>query len=366
MNDVTQLAQIVPRLASMCGVGDYAHLLSVELQHQQKMRSCFLIVEENWAESFQKEGQKFRLSRRSNQENWADLEGQPLAGMVLQYSGYGYARRGAPVWLLRTLRSFRSRFPQVPMITMFHEVAASGPVSSSAFWLLPVQRYVARRLRVLSDISITNCAANARELERLSDLRMRGLEILPVFSNFGEGDGMPWTQRVRRMVVFSSNFGGQVPACSFWQELADAACAVNATEVTIIGRPVKVPPDFNCPVMQPGFLESEAVSAILATSAFGYVFHGLFLLGKSGIFAAFAAHGVVPLVQTSSASLPDGLVGGMTYHALRHARPMGDNAAYFEQIRRNILEWYRPHNLAATAAFYAGLLERHQFHGERV
>jgi hypothetical protein len=358
----SQAVQIVSRFhPQSCGVGDYARLLAAEWQRKHDIQSRFLVADELWPNTRQPEGWEARRLRRSSREDWADLLGSQPAGVILQYSGYGYARRGAPLWLVRTLRSLRSRLPQVPVIIMFHEIAASGPMTTSSFWFRPVQLYVARRLSTLSDMVMTNCEANARLLESMRGMKNRQLVIQPVISNFGEsGKSGPWSQRVRRILVFNSNFGGQAPAASFWQDLTAAVSRVKASGVTMIGRPVNVPPDLSFSLAQPGFLTVGEVSGILAESAFGYVFHGPLLLGKSGVFAAFAAHGVVPLIQTVSEVLPDGLIEGKTYHALQRKLPSQDDTAYFEQIGRNVREWYQPHDLAATAQVYADLLKHHQ------
>ncbi len=364
MYAVPRLIQFVSHFApTRCGVGDYARLLGAEWRRQQGGHSRILVADDNWPEGEQPAGWEVRRLRR-RRETWADLAEQPPVGAVLQYSGYGYARRGAPLWLLPTLQSFKRRFPKVPLITMFHEVAASGPITTSAFWLRPLQLYVARRLRELSDAALTNCEVNAKALNAVSSHILRQLVILPVVSNFGELDnGESWSERVRRIVVFNSNFGGQMPGANYWQGLADGVRRAKVSEVIMIGRPVLVPAGLNFPVVQPGFLTAEEVSAILAKSAFGHVFHGPLLLGKSGIFAAFAAHGVVPLIQTVMETLPDGLVAGRTYLALRHEFPCGDDTAYFDQISRNVREWYMPHGLAATAEVYADLIERHKQEG---
>lgn len=360
MMDMQRVLQIVSHFApTACGVGDYTRLLGAELMRQQGVHSQIFVADETWSEGRQSVGWEVRLLRR-RRETWTDLLERPPVGAVLQYSGYGYARRGAPIWLLRAVQSFKRHFPKVPLITMFHEVAASGPITTSAFWMRPLQLYVARSLRELSDAAMTNCEANAGILNAVSQRSLRQLVILPVMSNFGELDnGQPWSKRARRIVVFNSNFGGQVPTSGFWQGLAEAVRRVKASGVMMIGRPVQVPIDLSFPVKQSGFLTADEVSAILSDSAFGYVFHGQLLLGKSGVFAAFAAYGVVPLIPTAMEILPDGLTAGRTYHALDHKFSF-DESTYCEQIRSNVKDWYLPHNLAATAKVYANLLERHQ------
>lgn len=319
------------------------------------MHSTILVADENWPEGGQPVGWDVRRLRRGH-ETWADLVDQPPMGVVLQYSGYGYAKRGTPVWLTRTMKSLKQRAPKVPLITMFHEVAATGPITTSAFWLRPLQVHVAKRLRDLSDVVLTNCEANAQRLSK-GDSIHRELAIQPVISNFGESaTTVPWDRRVRRIVVFNSNFGSRAPEISFWQELSLAVAQTRSMGVMMIGRPVDVPTDLKFPVEQPGVLAAGSVASILQQSAFGYVVHGPRLPGKSGIFAAFAANGLVPLIPTELEKLQDGLVGGLTYHPFKAKTFAASADTFFEKIQRNVWEWYAPHSLAATAKLYIRLL----------
>ncbi|WP_395739484.1 hypothetical protein [Prosthecobacter sp.] len=357
------VVQIVPLFfPSSCGVGDYARLIATEWRNRGQFRSRFLVADKQGLGDHSPEGSEIHRLARDGLGKLSGLAGESVAGLVLQYSGYGYARRGAPLWLVRTLKSFRRHAPYVPVMTMFHEVAAKGPVNTSAFWMRPLQLHVARQLKTLSDVTMTNCETNAKALDALSGRSSRSTVILPVLSNFGEPSWAKLSaQRSARMVVFTSQFGGKAPDAGFWNALSDAASKVGASEVTMIGRSVDVPSGVGLPVLQPGFLDAGEASAILAKSAFGYVFHGTSLLGKSGVFAAYAAHGVAPLIQTDAGHLPDGLVDGTTYYALQRALPAGDPASFFEKIRHNAWQWYLPHDLAATADAYAKLLGSHQF-----
>lgn len=359
--EMQKIVQIVPRFfPTSCGVGDYARLLGAEWQRQQGLHSSIVVADDNWPEVEQPEGMVVRRLMHPPHENWADLMKQPLVGAVLQYSGYGYARRGAPLWLLRTIKSFKRHLPRVRLCTMFHEVAASGPITTSAFWMRPLQLHVAKRLRVLSDVVLTNCEANAQRLEE-GDFIRRKVDIQPVISNFGEsGSTRPWSERVRRIVVFNSNFGGRAPEPGFWQELSAAIARVRSVGVMMIGPPVKVPAGLMFPVEQPGFLAAGEVASILQESAFGYVVHGPRLLGKSGIFAAFAAHGVVPLIPTELERLQDGLIGGLNYYAFKGNVAGAPDDACFEQIQQHVRAWYEPHSLPATARLYASLLDLDQ------
>jgi hypothetical protein len=54
--------------------------------------------------------------------------------VLLHFSGYGYARRGLCRWLVDGLTRWKAAGAQRRVVTMFHEVYASGPIWRSSFW----------------------------------------------------------------------------------------------------------------------------------------------------------------------------------------------------------------------------------------
>jgi len=273
--------------------------------------------------------------------------------MILHYSGYGYAKRGAPFWLLSTVRHFRHQYPDTPWLSMFHEVAASGPVTTSAFWLQPFQRHIARHLLKLSTAAFTNCSVNADLLHQLAPGEKHKLSILPVFSNFGELSSPPSVaDRLPHLVLFTSNLAGRPPSQEFWDMLSTAISRYAVTQLTVIGRPLENPPQLSVPLVQTGFLDATDVSALLANARFGYAFHGPLLLGKSGIFAAFASHGVIPIIPVDCEVLPDHLESSL--HFLRYKDTSTDSQ--LKAIQANLLKWYQPHCIHETAARYTNAL----------
>ena len=121
--------------------------------------------------------------------------------MLLHFVGYGYQKRGCPVWLLRGLKAWKRRQKGARLITMFHELYPSGLPWQSSFWTSPLQRGICRELARLSDV--TNRA------ESVCILRMTGrtdVLNLPVLSNVGEPESrQPIGDRDRRLVVFGGS-----------------------------------------------------------------------------------------------------------------------------------------------------------------
>ncbi len=340
---MNELFQFIPPSKGACGLEDYAkHLASMCSGHNDaRNHRHFLSAETS--------GSMINLPCFNQMERQQTV--------VLHYSGYGYSKRGAPLWLVRFMRLFRGKHAGMPWITMFHEVAASGPVHTSAFWTRPLQLWVARCLRQLSDAVFTNCSMNMDILREASAKLSGDICLIPVFSNFGEPATLvPVRDRQSQLVIFTSNFGGRNPTGEFWQGVVQAVAQHHIAKVVLIGRPLSRLPELPFPVMNAGFLETGQVSEMLGQSRFGYAFFGPKLLGKSGIFAAFAAHGVIPLIPVGDAHLPDGLTARTHY-----LRSCDDSTALeLDALQAGLLTWYRHHDLKSTADIYLAAADRLQ------
>jgi hypothetical protein len=355
------LMQIVPRLPpATCGLGDHALLLADQWK-RHVISSCFLVADPTWHPPVPAIAWQARCMNRKSTAWLEETVALKPAGVVLHYSGYGYARRGAPLWLVAAVRRFRSWHPETRWITMFHELHASGPVTSSAFWMQPLQRWVVRRLCQLSDVARTSNEIMQRILEPMVGPQTVLLPPLPVFSNLGESaDRTPWSQREHRLVLFSSNLGGGDPGSRFWERLRLDLQVLGIQQVTLVGRPVQTPDWPEVTFSQPGFLDAAGAAALLRSSAYGYAMLSPLLLAKSGVFAAFAAHGVVPVLPEADALLPDGLRSGTHFFCpQRMSGPV--ESLQMEMVCAAIWQWYQPHNLAHTATAYAEDLNHVKF-----
>jgi hypothetical protein len=362
MSERRCLVQIVPRLPpATCGLGDHALMLADQWWQKHALQSRFLVADPNWHPPVPAPAWVARRMDRSPPPWLEEMVALGPVAMVLHYSGYGYAKRGAPLWLLAAVRRFRGLCPETRWITMFHELHASGPVTSSAFWMQPLQRWVVRRLCQLSDVARTSNEIMQRILEPMVGPQTVLLPPLPVFSNLGESaDRTPWSQREHRLVLFSSNLGGGDPGSRFWERLRLDLQVLGIQQVTLVGRPVQTPDWPDVTFSQPGFLDAAEAARLLRSSAYGYAMLSPLLLAKSGVFAAFAAHGVVPVLPEAETVLPDGLRSGT--HFLCPQRMSGSaESLQMEKVSAAIWQWYQPHNLAHTAAAYAEDLNHVKF-----
>ena len=228
-------------------------------------------------------------------EQLAD-EASGHAVVLLQYSGYGYAPRGAPLWLLRALQQACGE-NGVPLITMFHELYATGPPWTSAFWLSPVQRYVAAQLARLSSAVVTNRAKSATWLSRYVPAETP-VCVQPVFSNVGEPEHVPgWDEREPYAVVFGSANKKRRLYKALKVNHVCQMRSVGVSRVLDIGSKGAAPAQLHkLPIEEHGIQSSEAIGSIFRHARVGLLSYPVDYLTKSGIWSSYVAHGMLPLV----------------------------------------------------------------------
>jgi len=343
---MSRIVQIVPRLPPPFeGVGSFAQGLACALLESSNIASHLLAAApgEPGAEP---EARAFadRLER--------EAEADPV---LLHYAGYGYQPRGCPGWLVDGITAWKSRGGR-RLVTLFHEVYASGPPWRSSFWLSPAQHRLASRLAGLSDGRVTSLALYRRLLRR----RMPGLDIvvLPVFSTVGEpAEVLPLAARARRLVVFGGP-GGRARAYNCHADkLAETCQLLDLEEVWDVGPPS--PPSSAAgpaevagrPLKRLGELPAAEVNALLAESFAGFVAYPPRFLAKSTVFAAYCAHGMLPLCG-ATAQDEDADEVPPCWEPHLHPTTLEEIQALASQART----WYRSHTAAVHAALYRELL----------
>lgn len=255
--------------------------------------------------------------------------------VLLHYAGYGYQRRGCPSWLAEGLERWRFS-PGTRLVTIFHEVWASGPPWRSSFWLLPLQRRIAASLARRS-------AALATTLPVYADLLRpwaKEVAVMPVFSTVGEPAAVPgYGERARRIVVFGGAGVRGRTWGSFLPDLARTVRELGAEEIVDVGPAVEIPRTVEgVPVRGLGVLPPADVSGLLLESAAGFLAYPPDFLPKSTIFAAYCAHGVLPVC------------------AWRDGRHYWNGEGDPQAVATAAREWYADHALARQAERFRDLL----------
>lgn len=355
------LIQVVARRASEPdGVADYALALARALRAYRGANSVFLSgtpsveampVEDDW---------KTVCVPQRHAQTLADtiqcLSAETDArAVVLQFSGYGYQKRGVPFWLVDGLRIWKRRNGRVPLVTIFHELYATGRPWQSAFWLSPLQKRIARSILHLSSAAITPTDLYSRSLSQWRDRNVSKITAMPVFSNVGEpGCGSAPCARTAAAVVFGRAGVEDRLFGTYHSKIERIISVLGIEKILDVGpRESSIPRTLaGAPVIAKGVLPPPAVSELLQRARFGFVVYPLDLIGKSGVFAAYAAHGVVPIVLSDKQGMFDGLQPAR--HFLDGLR-LGTCADTHDlaSMQRALFGWYTAHSLKVQAEFLA-------------
>ncbi|MEH2160651.1 MAG: glycosyltransferase family 1 protein [Nostoc sp.] len=362
MSDLDRITVIVPRLLpAIDGVGDYALNLAKQMRQDFGLVSDFVIGDPNWSGAAFVDG--FVIKQVTERSSAALLELLPnyqrsISNVLLHYVGYGYAKRGCPVWLVEGLESWRKTANFQNLVTMFHEIYAFNSIWTSQFWTSPLQRNLATRLVRLSDQCLTSRQGYAEIIMKLGQGKHPKVPTLPIFSNVGEPKNLTsLSERPRRLVIFGSS-GVRSRVYQHSQLALQRTCLELEIETILdIGTPLnfKIKPINNIPVICLGVKSAEEVSTLLLNSVTGFLNYPTEFLAKSGVFAAYCAHRLLPIGTWYKGQNVDGLQAGEHYW-------LGDNYQHQmnlsagQIVADNAYCWYQKHQLSVQAYTFANYL----------
>lgn len=361
-----RLIQIVPyRARAPEGVGDHARLLAEEFRASMGIETSFVACTPLPPEArCNDEWETVQLPRRGTKElldALATLERRDgPAPILLHLSGFGFHRRGAPFWLATALDRWQRSHSEGKLAVVFHELFATGPVNSRNFWFGQLQRFPVRHIARIADGGITALDRKLAWLRHAVDVPAN-FHPMPCFSTIGETVSTLPTARERpaRLAIFGRS--NVLPG--IYRQRGDLLAAfvrANAIEQIVdIGPRAEDPPANvgGVPVTRLGALDPEPLRAELATARFGALLYDAGELPKSSIFAAYAAHGTIPLCFSASRPDSNGLRIGTHFLRLDHDVPTPVvDADAINQLQAHAMAWYRPHSIGRTAALLWALL----------
>ncbi len=345
------VVHVTAELAPMPGgVADYVAILGAELA-RHGLAQRYLVTGTAGGgrpppEAFAGRGDVVPLRSPSATQLMSALTELGPSTVLLHYSGYGFARRGAPVWLVRGLSAWKRRSPGARLVVMFHETWASSSVPwRSSFWLSAVQRACVRELARLADAVVTNTSFHAHRLRPF--LRPAApLHVQPIFSNVGEPEEVPpFHEREPVCVVFGR--GGH--RWRIWQRFRPffgALLRLGIERLVEIGTEPEATAKLSWPVPAErlGPLPAHEVSSQLLRSRFGLVQNHVSSLHKSGVFMAFAAHGLVPVSIVESGDV--GLINMREDKLICIDRVENTD---LDRVSTLLFEWYEDHKVSCQA-----------------
>jgi hypothetical protein len=357
------VTSIVSRLPpAIDGVGDYALNLALKLRKDFDLETHFVVGDPTWNGATNIEGFSIsQVSECSAKSLLSILANDRFSAttVLLHYVNYGYAKRGCPVWLVDGLQRWQARGINRSLVTMFHETYASGPPWTSTFWLSPLQRNLAARLVQISDRYLTSRGGYAKVLSELSLGKQVEIPTLPVFSNIGEPHQVSsLAERKRQLVVFGSPYNRRRVYQESFAELERTCQLLEIEKVWDIGSSTNLtlPTVNSAPIVELGKRSASEISQILLDSLVGFFDYNPEYLAKSTIFAAYCAHGMLPVSDRSSPLPVDGIESGKHYWVPDQQRIGLKAMEEFQEIANNAYAWYHNHNLDVQSKTFAALL----------
>jgi len=341
---MTGMLQIVPRLPpAVDGLGDYAVSLA-EILNGCGIRSGFLVSDRSWTPAVGAPPAQV-LADHSAEGIERALAGQHE--VLLHFVNYAYEpTRGCPWWLLDGLARWRRARPERRLVVMFHELYAMSWPWRKAFWCSAPQRAISAALARLADACWTS---NQRYADWLDRVLGRTVPVMPVLSNMGEPAAItPWAGRDPALVVFGRAVNRLRTYRMLSQELVAVGRLHGLTQLHDIGAPLNRPlhlPGFT--ITHHGLLPAPDLSLLLQRCRVGVIHNDGSPLAKSGVAAAYAAHGVAIACEAGHGG-EDGLVPGHNLLVLDGALTTPLN-----HIAANGHRWYRQHDRPQVARLIA-------------
>jgi hypothetical protein len=345
------VVHVVPALPPRVnGLGDYAAILAQELT-KLGVDSRFVVAGMPPARDvcFEVGEYQVQIVRKQQAHTLtAALEAAEAETVLLHFVGYGYAHWGLCFWLVQGLRRWKHRSPGRRLVTMFHELYALGWPWRSSFWTSLPQRRIARALALESTAILCGYALIEARLRAWRPLAE--IQRLPVFSNVGElSDPAPLSEREPVAVVF----GGAGPRRRLYERLLqkrEILSQLAVQEVVDIGPPTEAPSALvGVPVRPLGILPSSEISAIMSRARVGLADYPLHVIAKSGILAAYHAHGLLCVNLSPVGSAIDDIAEGRHFAGVATLKKGGFDA---EAIAAHGYQWYRGHDRARTASVF--------------
>ena len=363
------IVQIVPKLPpKINGLGDYALNLARQLRQDFAIETHFIVGDPEWEGAEKIEGFSVsKVSNRSTEKLLSILKEQPFTTVLLHYVGYGYARRGYPLWLINALENWLNGANQSKtLVTMFHETYAySNKPWHSSFWFSLLQKKLARKLANLSNCCVTNREENTNIISKLTGNRAKKMLTIPVFSNIGEASQSqirPLQDRKKRIVVFGHRNTRALAYQQYLPNLEKTCQLLKIDEIYDVGvsTGLNISHIKGIPVIEKGVISAVEIQEILLNSLAGFLCHpSPSKLAKSTIFAAYCAHKVIPIMPefADQSRLKDGLQVGKNYlTAMTVSQEVQGSNSFLEEglkIAENAYQWYQNHNLSAQTRIFA-------------
>lgn len=279
--------------------------------------------------------------------------------VFLQYSAYGFNHWGYPRWLLRALFDWKLASAG-RLVLMLHETWARWPWWNKNYPIQQLHRRALIRLARVADAVFTTTARQAAQLQKENP--SQPVRVLPVGSNIRPNHDSSAPRQAGVAVLFGRQATRLRTLCAMETHLRNLAAAGALTKLISVGQTgsshgaekqileaLGLREGFDDRGPQP----DRDISALLWSAGFGLSEMDALNIPKSGVFMAFAAHGLNVLSPLAGPDQPEPLCWAVHPAELRSglsADELTARAAHLRAWYESTASWSR-----AAAAFAEAL-----------
>tara|TARA_B100000902_G_C27290493_1_gene906846 strand:- start:622 stop:1683 length:1062 start_codon:yes stop_codon:yes gene_type:complete len=343
MKSIIQISPTYP--PNLGGVGNYAKILSDYLSIEG-IKSQILI-----SDYLGKRNNKQILFGKKNKSLESILDQNNSQNIILHYSGYGYAKRGLCFTLIKSLENWKQNKKNRKLITIFHEIYAKGPFYRISFWTSIFQKYLAKKLFNLSDVSLVTSKYNKFILASLYNNKKK-IIYTNVFSNIGElKKNKILKTRKNKGIIFGNNFQKELLYKDILfnkMKYENLLNKMSIKEIIDIGPKINISKKINfknIKINRVGIISKKYISSLLKSSKVGLVFYPVGQMTKSGIIAAYASHGMIIVNFCNEAIVKTNeFIAGLNYISKLNKSSKND----LQKISNEVFKLYQKNNLFRT------------------
>lgn len=289
MKNIIQISPTYP--PNIGGVGHYAELLANHLIRKGIKSKFFVSDFSNYSKS-----NKIELFGKKTSSLSKLLESNKAKEVILHFSGYGYATRGLCFDLIKSIKEWKERNKERRLVTIFHEIYATGPIYRMSFWTYLPQKYLAKNLFKLSDVVLTTTRENSLTLSAFKPKKK--IILSSVFSNIGE---IKYNKSLYKRKEIAIIFGGIYQKKVLYKDISlNQEKYLKLLNKLLIKKIVDVGPKIrslkeigHIPIKSIGIKSKKFISKLLGDTKAGLIFYPVSQMPKSGIVASYIAHGVL-------------------------------------------------------------------------
>jgi len=356
-----KIAHILP---FTLGIVDYANRLSEQLSRVYGIESILIPVTETVITPDPTYLDKFPIHKlKCGKDNpLLDAIPEDISGVIVHFDFELMS-------YVEALQDLRRKRDDLKIVFMVHEFFPRWPMSFRSRLSIEFKRlinsregnvYLSRAAIVkLADHIFTNSQVFQSVLSRLTNAPVI---CLPTFSNVGEPkEILSCKKRIRRMVIFGSAGSRERVYTNSAKALLKSCGLLGIEEIVDIGPFLEKDVQIfskEIPVTAIGPQSSIKVSEVLSESMAGFIdySHNPRIISKSGVFAAYSAHGLVTVLSQPLKHETDNLKLNEHYTTWKNLKNV--DTLKMQNISTNAFDWYQEHNVVKCAEKFSLVLSQ--------